>query len=113
MNGPDIAPPTVMNWKAYRTVMNWLQTWRRNSWNSYGLGMSTQYILISPHCCFMTVGMKDYTPATSRSYADGVVSYRSRPPINCYSTILILIIAIAAKPSKNILERYARVKGHG
>ena len=27
--------------------------------------------------------------------------------------MLILIIAIAAKPSKNTLERYVTVKGHG
>jgi len=22
---PDIGPPTIMDWKAYRTVMDWLQ----------------------------------------------------------------------------------------
>jgi hypothetical protein len=30
-----------------------------------------------------------------------------------YSTALSLIIAIATKSSKNTLERYVRVKGHG
>ncbi|KAN0077433.1 hypothetical protein V8E54_005737 [Elaphomyces granulatus] len=66
-------------------------------WYPCGNDTTSFRLIISQHCCFMTVGMM-YAPrvATGRSYVDNV---------------LILIIPIAAKPSNNTLERCVRVKG--